>query len=461
MKENKNVKLKLSTVLFVLFLLILVIAIVCVLITNSKNKNNIEVDNEKNNQNVVENAIDDERQEAEEMDGEIENFENLEVKYEYQSADNSAAEGNPAILKIYEINEDQIKFEYNKGFNLDTSTIDREIKGIAQINAENKYEYKDLESDFADYTMEFEILSDYVVLKEYKYGELFASINLYLVTGQPILTEEVVKIALTNYYELKSAANCDNLLDILVEKGSLNYDSSQNYYMNDGTIVTNIQKSDYKNAMLEYVSENEYLNNWNILFEENVEGKLIKLEGGGNEPIYTIEEINLVEYNHYLANISYVIDASDDDVTYYETVEVYISSYNNYYVIDKIKTVEITELELGNYTVNEIRADEAGVTNDGCGVELKENNEFIIYMGWGAWHNGKYKIEENQLICSSTVLEWDGGAGPGSKSTDVIFTFNIVSENKLQLAEIVINDTKNEKLVYKDGLEIGMTYSRK
>ena len=57
--EKKKINLKLSTLLFILFLLILVIAIVCVVITD--NKNNVETDNEKTNQNVVENAIDDER----------------------------------------------------------------------------------------------------------------------------------------------------------------------------------------------------------------------------------------------------------------------------------------------------------------------------------------------------------------------------------------------------------------
>lgn len=124
------------------------------------------------------------------------------------------------------------------------------------------------------------------------------------------------------------------------------------------------------------------------------------------------------------------------------------------------KTSNSIELELGNYTVNEIKKDEAGVPNVECGVTLKENNDFMIYMGWGAWHSGKYEIKNNQLICTSTLLEWDGGAGPGERETDVIFTFKIINEDKLQLSSIDIKDSNKEKLIYDEGLTVGMTYSK-
>jgi len=125
------------------------------------------------------------------------------------------------------------------------------------------------------------------------------------------------------------------------------------------------------------------------------------------------------------------------------------------------KEHQVIELEIGNYTVNEVKSDEVGISNEYCGVELLENNEFIVHMGWGYWHNGIYEIEDNKLICKSKELEWDGGAGPGSISTDVIFTFEIINDNKLKLDNIKINDTDNETLVFNDGLEIGMTYSKK
>ncbi len=118
------------------------------------------------------------------------------------------------------------------------------------------------------------------------------------------------------------------------------------------------------------------------------------------------------------------------------------------------------KLKMGTYTVNEIQSDENGVSNEECGVEIKENNEFKIYMGWGTWHSGKYEITDNSLICKSTLLEWESG-DYGQKNTNVIFTFKIINNNKLELTNIDINDTNNEKLIYEDGLTIGMTYSIK
>ena len=133
-------------------------------------------------------------------------------------------------------------------------------------------------------------------------------------------------------------------------------------------------------------------------------------------------------------------------------------------IANEVKNQEEAEkkivLKPGNYTVNEIREDEAGVTNEECGVEIKENKYFEIYMGWGAWHTGKYEIVDDELICKSTVFEWESG-GYGRKDTDVVFTFKILDENKLELKDIQINTEDKEGLVYDDGLEIGMTYSKK
>ena len=80
-------------------------------------------------------------------------------------------------------------------------------------------------------------------------------------------------------------------------------------------------------------------------------------------------------------------------------------------------------------------------------------------MGWGVSHSGKYEIKDNNLICKSTLLEWEGGAGDGNRKTDVVFTFKIINDNKLELSSIDINDKNTKNLIYNDGLTIGMTYS--
>lgn len=118
-------------------------------------------------------------------------------------------------------------------------------------------------------------------------------------------------------------------------------------------------------------------------------------------------------------------------------------------------------LSLGEYTVDEVKYDEAGVSNAGCGITLKENYEFKIYMGWGAWFTGTYEIMENKLICKAVVYEWDGGPGAGNRATDVVFTYKILNDNKVQLSNINDNDLEYQNNFYEEALSIGMTYSIK
>lgn len=100
------------------------------------------------------------------------------VKYEFTSADNMAAQGNPGILKIVELNNDKIEFEYNHGWNFTESTIDREILGIAEINSGNLYEFNE-SVDGHEYSITFNVSEEMVTLSEYIDGELLSIINLW------------------------------------------------------------------------------------------------------------------------------------------------------------------------------------------------------------------------------------------------------------------------------------------
>lgn len=117
-------------------------------------------------------------------------------------------------------------------------------------------------------------------------------------------------------------------------------------------------------------------------------------------------------------------------------------------------------LDKGDYTVDEIIYDECGVSNEECGIELKENNEFEVYLGWGAWYTGKYEIKDNELICKTTTYRWEGG-GYGNREANVIFTYSIIDDNKLQLTNIEDLDTKYKNTFYEDALSLYMIYSIK
>ena len=149
-------------------------------------------------------------------------------------------------------------------------------------------------------------------------------------------TDEQVKSSLANYLELQAHAGCDALLENLTEKGKLNYDSSKDNILNDGTVITTIKFSDYKSAMLNYVSESEFDNNWTNkqYFGANSNGYLTKVQGGGGLRVYTIKNISKTNDTTYSAKVSSVVD----DNEYYEenSCTFVIKSYNGKCVIDSI-----------------------------------------------------------------------------------------------------------------------------
>lgn len=124
---------------------------------------------------------------------------------------------------------------------------------------------------------------------------------------------------------------------------------------------------------------------------------------------------------------------------------------------------ETTTLKLENYTVDEVKLNEYGGSNKDCGVQLKENNKFEIYMGYSEWFLGEYEISNNKLICKATTKQWDTGdpGGLENRKTNIIFTFDIVSNNKLKLSNIEDNDTEYQTTIYEESLSVGMTYSIK
>lgn len=154
-------------------------------------------------------------------------------------------------------------------------------------------------------------------------------------------TDEQVKTALSNFLELRAHLNCDALLKNLTEKGKLKYDYSKETILNDGTIITNIKFSDYKNAMLNYVSENEFEKNWTSTqyFNENSNGYLTKLQGGGGLAVYTVKSITKNDDLNYSAKTTSIVD-NDDTMKENENFTFTVKSYNGNCVIDSIKELD-------------------------------------------------------------------------------------------------------------------------
>ena len=144
-------------------------------------------------------------------------------------------------------------------------------------------------------------------------------------------------MALANYLELSGSAGCDSLLPTLVKKGNLNEFSSKESSQHDGKVITTIKFSDYKRAMLNYLSEKEFEKNWTnkLYFSEDNDGYLIKAQGGGGYREYSIKSFAKTDNLTYTANVTSVVDGSD----YFQenNVRFVISSLNGKCVIDSLE----------------------------------------------------------------------------------------------------------------------------
>lgn len=151
-------------------------------------------------------------------------------------------------------------------------------------------------------------------------------------------TDEQVKVTLTNYLELMAQQDGQEILQLLTQKGKLNFKNSDVKILNNGTVVTNVKFTDYKNAMLNFVSETEFEKNWNSKwFNQNSDGYVTTIQGGGTIPVYTINSINKISDSNYTAQTSYIIDESEPTPSYDKTFTFVITSSNNNCVIDSIK----------------------------------------------------------------------------------------------------------------------------
>lgn len=154
-------------------------------------------------------------------------------------------------------------------------------------------------------------------------------------------TDEQVKMALSNYLNLLAHAHCDTLLENLDERGELKYQSSKDKILNDGKVITSIKFSDYKNTMLNYITEKEFEKNWTkaLSFDQDSNGFLIKGQGGGGLVEYSvnrIEKINDLQYSAKTTATYVDVDDSKENENY----KITIQNYKNTCVIDSIAKEE-------------------------------------------------------------------------------------------------------------------------
>ena len=157
-------------------------------------------------------------------------------------------------------------------------------------------------------------------------------------TSQTIaFTDTEVKLALSKFLEVYAESNCDGLFDYFEEHGLLK-NVPYDYIPSENGVTTNVKFSDYKKAMLNYVSEDYFNKGWTSPqnFYENDEGYLVKVQGGGGLVEYTINSISKIDDTTYLANpTAKLVDL--DDSTESRMFNFSVSSYNGKCVIDSFE----------------------------------------------------------------------------------------------------------------------------
>lgn len=155
-------------------------------------------------------------------------------------------------------------------------------------------------------------------------------------SSEASFTDAEIKTSLSKFLEMYANANCDSLLDYLSEQGLLGNTPYDSTVSDDGVVTTNVKFSDYKKAMLNYVSEDCFNKDWTSPqnFYENDEGYLVKAQGGGSLREYTVNSISKVTDDTYSANTTSTNLDDSEAPSENEKITFSISSYNGKCVID-------------------------------------------------------------------------------------------------------------------------------
>ena len=121
---------------------------------------------------------------------------------------------------------------------------------------------------------------------------------------------------------------------------------------------------------------------------------------------------------------------------------------------------EPAELTYGKFLVAEPSEDDAGISNKDCGLTVNKNKNFSFYLNWGASIFGTYTIDGNTLTCTAT--DWRGEEGGATHEyISSTLTFEIVDKDTIKLTDIKYGSSRDEQLIYIDGLEVGWEYKIK
>lgn len=149
-------------------------------------------------------------------------------------------------------------------------------------------------------------------------------------TTQKVSNEDDnIKNTIKKFLEIDCNLHTDGILDYL----NLGFDESKQIY-DEATemVITNVKYDDFKNAMLNYVTEEYFKKETDGRFIKDKSGYVRKSQGGGNEcQVPTINSITKTGNLSYTANYTMPTDSGE---SYTETEKFAFKEYNNKLVVD-------------------------------------------------------------------------------------------------------------------------------
>lgn len=162
---------------------------------------------------------------------------------------------------------------------------------------------------------------------------LLVGIYIYRINNKQ---NEVIKPNETNeiqtlfesFLKIDASTYKGNVLELL----NIGYDKNKDAEYEDN-LITNVKYDDYKNAMLNYVTEEFFEREYtsNIGFIKSEDGYVIKPNNRGYEITYKVTGIIEKEDNSYIASIT---KTNENGVTYKDTREFTVKKQNEKLVID-------------------------------------------------------------------------------------------------------------------------------
>ena len=142
--------------------------------------------------------------------------------------------------------------------------------------------------------------------------------------------DEKVKKTIEKFLEVDCALHTDNILDCL----NLGFDESKQIY-DEATemVITNVKYDDFKNAMLNYVTEEYFKKETDGYIVKDKSGYVRKSQGGGECYISKINNITKIGNLSYNVNITETSDV-DDSINNNTTQKFTFKEYNNKLVVD-------------------------------------------------------------------------------------------------------------------------------